>query len=445
GLTKTDEHGIIQHIDLSPVLVAGPAAPIKGILRLEPHADHTLARTSKDPAAQVAPVGPDDTIPATAKTGELFLRPIHFEIQIDPVQGVVAEAPRVVREMVFHPSKDTSTTHGAAFAAQGSSDVIVDWRPDIINSKFTTAKKSEKSPSGSTLSGTGFIHLHQTSSPGANIGSAINAFINPSEERGAHYIVDRNGFIVKMANEEIRVPHCGGKGGASWFDLLSEKHGSHAQTIKELNNLSIGVEHVHDEVTANAMTSFTKEQAEASCHLVGEIAFKFGVSKHKVLADGQTRLNTSGALGTKADCPGTGFHWDMLEDKGLATKTEYEFSPSPGAPLYTRWQTFETFFTPPAPGADTPVIDRTSPKAVKKELQSVLADLGYFVEPTGKMDDATLGAMRVFIHRHFAARAPGTRRTMLGEVRDAMSIPIANKRLLMTMFAVLNKRGSFRY
>jgi N-acetyl-anhydromuramyl-L-alanine amidase AmpD len=284
-----------------------------------------------------------------------------------------------------------------------------------------------------------FIHLHETNS--TTIGSAIMRFSQGKVKASAHYIVDRDGFVVKMANENIHALHAGGggpNGGTAWFDLRSRSHGTALPaTVGAYNNISVGVEHVHPfrkPRDAREPTTFEIAQMQASRHLVGRIANAFGTSRHNVLGDGQTAI-ADHRLGRKVGCPGSGYDWFRLEDAGLATSTR-QFRPPVGHPFAETYQVFDDHFA-----AGNTTIIGSSPVLVRGTLEAMLRLLGYHI-PVPATFDAVLEAALAFQVRHFGGpRSRGA----LARVQTASHKPIVNRLTIDTIFGVVEARGAFTY
>lgn len=137
------------------------------------------------------------------------------------------------------------------------------------------------------------IVLHHTT--GLEAGPAINTFLN--DKVSSHYILDRDGEIIKMVHEDQEAGHAG----HSMWDGRSE-----------INSFSIGIEMVN-----NNDQVFTGKQYEALIPLIQRIREKYkdippyGIVGHSDVA------TTNGILGRKPDDPNPTFDWPRLEKIGL--------------------------------------------------------------------------------------------------------------------------------
>lgn len=163
----------------------------------------------------------------------------------------------------------------------------VQLQPLWIRSPIQSSRKGEKFC---------LIVLHHTG--GLELGPAINTFLN--EKASSHYIIDRDGEIIKMVHEDQQAGHAG----YSIWDGRSAADGT-------INPFSIGIEMVNDNNHV-----FTDKQYEALIPLIKRIREKYkdippyGIVGH---ADVGT---TNGILGRKPD-PNETFDWPRLEKLGL--------------------------------------------------------------------------------------------------------------------------------
>jgi N-acetyl-anhydromuramyl-L-alanine amidase AmpD len=138
------------------------------------------------------------------------------------------------------------------------------------------------------------FQIHNTT--GNEIGKAVNEF--QATTKGAHFVNDRDGHVVRMASDKYEVKHGGGSGGAvanAWADKTN------------INGQAIGVENVqgHGE-------PFTDPQIKSLIGLV-QVARKLYPSILINHVIGHCDVYTG-----KLECPGVGFPWDKLERAGAA-------------------------------------------------------------------------------------------------------------------------------
>jgi len=132
-----------------------------------------------------------------------------------------AVAPEMLFELPHVPPEAVHKVSNGGVVIRGNDTLIVEWRPDHVECRHQKLKSPEPHPTkpGDTLGPFRFIHIHETNS--GTIGSAIMRFTQKRDGPSAHYIVDRDGFVVKMALANVQAQHAGGTDGAAWFDLRS--------------------------------------------------------------------------------------------------------------------------------------------------------------------------------------------------------------------------------
>ena len=190
--------------------------------------------------------------------------------------------------------------------------------------------------------------LHYTGMPGA--AAALARLRDPAAKVSAHYLIDEDGDVVQLVPEERRAWHAGV---SSWAGR------SH------LNDCSIGIELVNPGHEWGYQ-SFTEAQYDACIALCRAILGRWPIPRRRVLGHSDV------APARKQD-PGELFDWGRLAAAGIG------LWPQPG------------------PG---------DPRAVNR-LQTELAQFGYRVAPTGRLDAATRLVVTAF-QRHFRpARVDG--------------------------------------
>jgi len=71
----------------------------------------------------------------------------------------------------------------------------------------------------------------------------------PQPNESPHYVIDDDGFVVKVANENILCVHTGGPDGAGWGRAIGRPSSSAnvaSATVDSLNSISVGIEHMHE-------------------------------------------------------------------------------------------------------------------------------------------------------------------------------------------------------
>ncbi len=127
--------------------------------------------------------------------------------------------------------------------------------------------------------------------------SAINWLANPESGVSAHYVVEEDGQIIHMVEEENRAHHAG----------LSYWRG-----ISDVNSASIGIEIVNPGHEWG-YRPFPKEQMKSVKKLAKKIIKRHNITPHNVIGHSDI------APDRKQD-PGELFDWEYLAKHGLAIK-----------------------------------------------------------------------------------------------------------------------------
>jgi N-acetyl-anhydromuramyl-L-alanine amidase AmpD len=241
------------------------------------------------------------------------------------------------------------------------------------------------------------IVVHRTG--GTRIGPAINQFL--SGGTSCHYIIDRDGHIVKMVLDADRGAQAGRE--TRWG------------TQDFINDVSVGIENVADttqELTAVQYTSLIR--------LIHSLMTAHGIPRHRVLGHSDIRTDANGVLNNdRIACPGANFDWPQLESAnpgiGLRRTGGNLNAPDPVADFFdamdaagvVNLQLRENDHDPrqvgkqtqpgrfggqPRPGvAATPIA----------QIQTWLSEIGYSVGPAnGQFNHRTARAVRHF-ETHF--------------------------------------------
>jgi len=382
--------------------------------QLRPRVDDDVPCRGKErQAILLSPASPNDNLGADA-VGHKRFRPVEVLVQL---RGGAFGRVRIANDIA-----GGVTGSGGGFVRvfrENAGTLWVDWRPDRVQLKSPGSKVRRDRPGTETpLRQVHFIHLHHTEAP--TPGSSIDTFVGSSAQ-GAHYLVDVDGFFLKLAHESQIARHTGR---AAWFDLDSSPGG----TIGAFNDISVGIEHVH-----LLGRSFPDDQAFATLFLLAGIKTVFGVPNHNVLGDGETALQSDAPkrLGRKVNCPGKDFPWDRLEG-------HVALAPSLG-PVAMR-RTYNGHFSGPPP--HPPISSGTTDTLTILDLQDALAEIGYFVTATGTYDEPTLRAVEAFRNRYLSGPR---RRTRLNKAKDASGEAAANFDLVELIERVVVARGGAAY
>lgn len=183
--------------------------------------------------------------------------------------------------------------------------------------------------------------------------SALQQLTNPMAEVSSHYLIWEDGRIFQLVPESARAWHAGrGQWGRD----------------TDINSCSIGIEIVnggHD----YGLPDFPAEQIDAVIALCRDIATRWSIPPHRILAHSDT------APARKAD-PGEKFPWARLADAGIG------------------------HFVLPAPLTDGLSFARGAEGPPVQALQAMLSLYGYALPVTGVFDDATEQTVTAF-QRHF--------------------------------------------
>lgn len=141
------------------------------------------------------------------------------------------------------------------------------------------------------------IVIHKTGDP--VIGPAINQFLKG--QTSAHYVVDRDGHVVKMVLEAQAAWH------ASHENAQDQ---SHWGTQTALAWRSIGIENV-----GTVKQGFTDAQYRSLIRLVQDLMRAHGIPRHRVVAHSDILTDGHGHMSSdRIACPGFQFEWSQLEN-----------------------------------------------------------------------------------------------------------------------------------
>ena len=193
--------------------------------------------------------------------------------------------------------------------------------------------------------------LHYTDMLSAH--DAVNWLCSPQSQVSCHYLVDEDGEIVQMVDEELRAWHAGVSSWAGETDI---------------NSRSIGIE-IHNVGHGGGYLDFPEAQMQAVEGLCLDILSRHDISPERVLAHSDV------APARKVD-PGEKFDWARLHRAGIGHWVE-----------------------PAAPRAGTALAKGDEGKHVRM-LQDELRSYGYGIDVSGEFDVATEFVVAAF-QRHF--------------------------------------------
>lgn len=176
---------------------------------------------------------------------------------------------------------------------------------------------------------------------------------NPLAKVSCHYLVDTDGRITQMVDEDLRAWHAGQ---SIW------------KGERDINSASIGIE-IQNPGHDHGYPDYPSEQMAAVLALGRDIVERHGIPQEHVLAHSDV------APRRKRD-PGEKFDWRLLHEGGLG-----------------HW-------VAPATAGGGQFLQRGDAGDAVEALQAMLALYGYGIEITGTFDDETTVVVTAF-QRHF--------------------------------------------
>ncbi|MFZ6179857.1 N-acetylmuramoyl-L-alanine amidase [Nannocystis pusilla] len=269
-------------------------------LQLDPHDDER----SKGPA-RAAPAG------GHKLDKEFTGKPTKFfDAEYQPLTiSLTVAGGKVTGARVTVPTPKERPVPGVVFwtgvdGGKSKQALHVDWKPDFLRRLSARAKPGEwvvRPVQRKRRAAIDLIMLHQTT--GDSIGSALGTFLGPNEDSGAHFLLDLDGHLVRMADDDCHTQHGGGYGKVRTPEFEGPN----------VNERAIGIENVHKEVTDHldpARAAFTDAQYKTLAELIKDLRKAYGVPLRKVIGHQDAT--------PKARCPGPHFDWPRLEKAGAA-------------------------------------------------------------------------------------------------------------------------------
>jgi N-acetylmuramoyl-L-alanine amidase len=207
-----------------------------------------------------------------------------------------------------------------------------------------------------------FIVLHYTGM--ASGPAAVDWLCNPVSKVSCHYLVDVDGSIVQMVDEDLRAWHAGV---SSWYGTV------------DINSASIGIE-IQNQGHSCGLPHFPIVQMKAVAMLSLDIMVRHGFSPDYVVAHSDI------APGRKVD-PGEAFDWDYLAAHGVGQMIR-------------------------------PTLRSASDVAVA-EYQVVLSAIGYGLDINGIYDNRTRIVLEAVQRRY--------RRNLVNGIADAETVDILRR------------------
>jgi N-acetyl-anhydromuramyl-L-alanine amidase AmpD len=236
----------------------------------------------------------------------LWIVPKHTSAdRVGPDTGERVQADRIYRGLCvdFNVSEQKNLTTAYVFGTPSSNGKVLSTSLGSKNQSLEIGLHPVwvKSPynveRGKPLD---MIIVHKTG--GTGLGSPINQFLFGGTS--AHYIIDRDGQVVKMVRDSRAAGHASNENNSDQ---------SHWGTQTRLAYRSIGIENV-----GTVGQGLEDVQYDVLIGLIEELMRVHGIKRHRVLAHSDILTDGSGALSDlRIACPGHQFQWSKLEQKNI--------------------------------------------------------------------------------------------------------------------------------
>ena len=222
------------------------------------------------------PVGPNT---ASQSTSPRIYRPLCIQMRVSRINN---------RTRMTEATVDRTTqNYGAVAVNAGRQRLTVRLRPVWAESPNHSTRRGDLD----------MIVVHRTG--GEGVGTAMNQFITGST--GCHYIIGRDGDVVKMVKDNDVTGHAGAGLKTYWG---SQKH---------LNRRSVGIENV-----GKTDQPLEPVQYRELVRLIKDLMREHGIPRHRVLGHSDIRGDATGTYNDdRVECAGDEFDWTELEDKGI--------------------------------------------------------------------------------------------------------------------------------
>lgn len=144
------------------------------------------------------------------------------------------------------------------------------------------------------------IVLHHTSNDSAD--RALRTLTSPERKVSSHYLIDRDGTIIRLVDESARAWHAG----KSWWG-----------GITDVNSVSIGIE-----LDNNGSEPFPEAQIDALLRLLDDIRTRYPIPAANIIGHADVAP-------TRKDDPSALFPWDKLAKQGFGLWCEEPLEPAP--------------------------------------------------------------------------------------------------------------------
>lgn len=288
--------------------------------------------------------------------------------------------------------------------------IVSSTSPDLQTSGSLVAKVQPvwmRSPNQSARGAASVSHIVVHHTAGPVIGPALNTFLEASEQRSAHYVIDTDGQIVKMVHDDAQSWHAGG---SQW-----EGH-------EQVNGFSIGIEIV------NRSGAYPAAQYSALIQLLQDLRSAYpAIAAHHIVghSDIATTRDAPRRLGRKSGDPGLAFEWEQLERAGLGLIRPATTPADLGLGGYFTLRPTGRLKVDDRDSSRTygGRVEATLPNTIVAELQQKLRCIGYFCPDHGRYDRATEAAVTMFQEHFCSATRPRPARD--GQVDETTAAALA--------------------
>lgn len=308
--------------------------------------------------------------------------------QSGPVDPATASSPSPVELILRQVPVDVTITGGIITAVSVPTANRLDGAASVNSAGAVTVDLQPvwmRSPnhSGRGSSQITMVIVHHTGGP--VIGPAINTFLSTGEGTSAHYLIDTDGQVLKMVQDDRRAHHAGE---ARWDGQ------------SDINSISIGIEIV------NSTGAYPAAQMTALLDLIAALRTAHtGINDWNIIGHSDI-ATTNGKLGRKSSDPGLNFEWARLEARRFGMLQ----SAGPGSPsVYGGLFAAFTGVSMRKGDNDARRVFGGTRRAATftanpvRELQDDLVHIGYHLgTPDGDFGDKTRAAVQMFQEHFFA-------------------------------------------
>lgn len=176
----------------------------------------------------------------------------------------------------------------------------VDWKPDFLQRARASVKPLPKIRSENI----DLLVVHHTGGP--EMGSQLNTFLNKA--KGAHFIIDLDGHVVRVADDKYNTKH----GGGGMDERVPNWDGRGS-----INHRAIGIENCHgDENHLDiAKNPYKEAQYAALIDVIRSVRDTYSISPRHIVGHQDVSV-------THPRCPGPHLDWHRLESAGQALAPE---------------------------------------------------------------------------------------------------------------------------